>query len=660
MPDGNTKLLIHCNGVDGSISFTDSSASNHIVTANGNAQVDTAQLKFGTGSAQFDGAGDYLSIPDHADWDFGTGDFTIDFWIRWNTKSADDALVGLTTWNDGIYIMFFYNTDLRVYLAGTNQTFAWVPSLATWYHVAVVRTSGTVKAFVDGTQIGSDWANTGSVSSLGGAYIGQRSDGSDSFDGHIDELRISNTARWTANFTPETAEYNGESGGGSAGSGGSGNTFNINTGFGGMGMFDFGASNIRWLVVGAGTGIYASSNLGLAFVQVATSRTQTWQYFERSKNVLIATTDSYDSPLYWTGSANSFAALLNVSAPLAKHAINFQGFLILLNTSTNKRGFYYEDQNTQLTGDWADFFTFPSTADDEITVAVVLNKKLYVSTRYKLFRVTYVGGNPDWSYQEVKDWGFVPRTVKKLTVSNVGEVIVGLDYNRRLRLFDGSDDRIISDSVENDNRMCDFALQKIYTEGSGLKIAVAEMDRNEQTYKVCLAIGGSNFNTHMLSFSGRTMSFYVYSNQIWQSLAMAESADKLYLMAADSSGFIYMLDTANTDDGVAINDIYESPFYFSKSPSSVSKLHRSDFYFQPNSSNYLYYSDRTDFSSIFNFRERFEVTETQSLNIIKKSVNIPITSNVYQYQLMSSSNTAEPWRLNRTDTFLAEKGIGDT
>ena len=83
--DAYTVLLLHCNGVDESTTFTDSSGggvgSPHTVTAVGNAQIDTAQKKFDTGSALFDGTGDYLSLEDSDDWDFGTGDFTVDCWI---------------------------------------------------------------------------------------------------------------------------------------------------------------------------------------------------------------------------------------------------------------------------------------------------------------------------------------------------------------------------------------------------------------------------------------------------------------------------------------------------------------------------------------------------------------------------------------------------
>src|SRR3990167_4126243 len=81
----NTQLLLHCDGTDASTTFTDSGNTVHTVTANNSAQIDTAQKKFGTASGLFASAtSDNLSVPDHADWDFGTSDFTIDFWFRFN------------------------------------------------------------------------------------------------------------------------------------------------------------------------------------------------------------------------------------------------------------------------------------------------------------------------------------------------------------------------------------------------------------------------------------------------------------------------------------------------------------------------------------------------------------------------------------------------
>ncbi len=434
----------------------------------------------------------------------------------------------------------------------------------------------------------------------------------------------------------------------------------------GWASFDFGASALRWYCVAAGTGVYASSNLGLNFFTIATDRTSSYQYFDRSKNVMIMTSDAYDNVLYWSGSGGTYAAFLNISAPLAKYSVNFQGFLVLLNSNLRKRGFFYEDENSQLTGGFngiitaGGVFDLPSSADDEITAAIVLRKRLYVSTRYRLYRVTYVGGNPDWSFLELKQWGFVPRTVKKIVIRDVGEVIVGESWDRRIRLFDGADDRIISDNIENYNGMCDFAMRQISYAGSGLTTNFAETDPNTQTYRLCTTIGSTSAQTtHFLCLDGRTMAFYPYSNMPFQTMCMAESANQQFLMAVDRSGWIHMVDSGNTDkNATAINDIFDSSFLFEKSPSQLSKMQKVDLYFSVNSTGSIQYFDRTDFRSTFNLRKIINVNSSSLFVQHAESVNTPETANIYQYRLTSSSATTVPWRLNRADYFLTGLGIG--
>ena len=86
--DINTKLLLHLDGTDNSTTdadFIDSSASSHTVTQEGDAKLENTEKQFGETSAYFDGTGDYLSVPDSDDWEFGSGDFTIDFWVNFST-----------------------------------------------------------------------------------------------------------------------------------------------------------------------------------------------------------------------------------------------------------------------------------------------------------------------------------------------------------------------------------------------------------------------------------------------------------------------------------------------------------------------------------------------------------------------------------------------
>jgi len=87
----NVSLLLHGDGANGSTTIVDSSTSPKTVTAVGNAQISTAQSKFGGASLAFDGAGDYLTIPDDSSFDFGFNDFTIEGWIY--TQKADEYCV---------------------------------------------------------------------------------------------------------------------------------------------------------------------------------------------------------------------------------------------------------------------------------------------------------------------------------------------------------------------------------------------------------------------------------------------------------------------------------------------------------------------------------------------------------------------------------------
>lgn len=208
--DSYTKLLLHCDGADASTTFTDSSASAHTLTAVGNAQIDTAQSVFGGGAGLFDGTGDELTIPDSAVFDFGAGEFTVDFRIRF-VATTDQVFIGDIPGGTGVgsWCVFFATGALKiVYNSNVTLSNAWTPSTNTWYHVAVLRTGTNLMMFVDGTQIGSTQAFSATLDT--GArtwHIGAFTDAQYYVNGWIDELRVSNVARWTANFTPPTEAY---------------------------------------------------------------------------------------------------------------------------------------------------------------------------------------------------------------------------------------------------------------------------------------------------------------------------------------------------------------------------------------------------------------------------------------------------------------------
>lgn len=219
--DNYTKLLLHCDGTNGSTTFTD--VLNNVVTANGDAQINTTYKKFGTGSGLFDGTGDYLSLADSADWDFGTSAFTIDFWCKLN---SDDVSGFCGQYVDGDnYWEFNYNSAshkiwLSLKISGTQFAFSADYTADTnFHHYALVRIDNgnaatSWRIFVDGvsyglTLVAGNWSDTmptlAAVLSVGtclrdvGFFTG----------GYIDEFRVSKgVARWTTNFIPETSAYN--------------------------------------------------------------------------------------------------------------------------------------------------------------------------------------------------------------------------------------------------------------------------------------------------------------------------------------------------------------------------------------------------------------------------------------------------------------------
>ena len=213
-----TNLMIHGNVGTGQ-NFSDSSPSKHTITAGNDVTHSTTQSKFSGGSIYFDSDADYLSMPDSSDWDFGNGDFTIDFWLGYPTDTGAWAEVfsqgwvsGSDSWMIGIdwgttnKLKFIYTTDgsTDIPTAYTTSTI----STSAWTHIAVVRSTTTIKIYVNGIEEVSLGVATNTIyNSSKPLYIGQReiSVGSYDYVGYMDEIRITKgTALWTHAFTPPT------------------------------------------------------------------------------------------------------------------------------------------------------------------------------------------------------------------------------------------------------------------------------------------------------------------------------------------------------------------------------------------------------------------------------------------------------------------------
>lgn len=211
--DTYTKALLHMDGADASTTFTDESGKTW--TRAGDAQIDTAQSKFGGASGLFDGTGDWITTPDSADFYFD-GDFTVDFWIRCNSTVVTRWCGQWTDANNGWRLWNVDGTNMRFDIfSGGNAVVQIIcahgMSVDTWYHLALVKNGTDYRIYKNGTSIGSVTDADVMANYTGTFGIGYEGLGSTSpMNGWLDEFRISKgIARWTANFTPPTAAYSG-------------------------------------------------------------------------------------------------------------------------------------------------------------------------------------------------------------------------------------------------------------------------------------------------------------------------------------------------------------------------------------------------------------------------------------------------------------------
>jgi hypothetical protein len=212
--DSYTTLLIHFDGTDGDTA-DQTAATGQTVSLEGNAQLDTAQKQFGTASLLLDGTGDYATSDKC---DFGTGHFTIEMWVRFNSLSTSVFFSQRYDVKHQYYLQYDHSAK-RLYFTSYNGDSGasinnvvfdcytpWEPSVDTWYHIEVSR-GYAFYIFIDDemqsvthehpqviqTMPTISYASTiGSLWTSGG-YIYY-------FNGWIDELRVSTgIARHTAN-----------------------------------------------------------------------------------------------------------------------------------------------------------------------------------------------------------------------------------------------------------------------------------------------------------------------------------------------------------------------------------------------------------------------------------------------------------------------------
>ena len=208
----STSLLLNF----ANLGILDQTGINSISTINSAALSTTVKKRDVYRSMYFNGSTDYLSVQTTNAGDFGTGDFTVEFWMNATAAGTFVAVVGTQSiagsatagmWRisnrlssaNGIY--FSYTTGS----AFTDLTFSTTNyNNGAWHHVAACRASGTLRMFVDGVSVGTPTAVSQSLTSGQKVYVGFQAQDSQYYTGYLDNLRITKGyARYTTSFTPK-------------------------------------------------------------------------------------------------------------------------------------------------------------------------------------------------------------------------------------------------------------------------------------------------------------------------------------------------------------------------------------------------------------------------------------------------------------------------
>ena len=211
--DDNTLLLLHFEGTNASREFFDDTGtrSKLPISQVGDAQISTAEKKFGSSSLYLDGTGDYLQLTYTNSLILRLSDWCIEMWIYPQRNNVLQYLYeGANTTNVGAPTIQITSTGaLQWWTGGALRITGSANSVTTntWHHIAMVRTGNDHKLYLNGVQQSSTWTNSSTLNHLAAHKIGAAYNGTSPFQGYIDEVRVSRVARYTASFTPPTTAF---------------------------------------------------------------------------------------------------------------------------------------------------------------------------------------------------------------------------------------------------------------------------------------------------------------------------------------------------------------------------------------------------------------------------------------------------------------------
>ena len=236
--NSSVEKIITTTSTDASISIylpydsdlNDDSTNAHSGTASGSAAITTSVKKYGAGSLSLNGTSQYVSYANDADFQFGSGDFTIEAWVYQTAAAGSDSadrhsiVNRMASTSNRSFAVDIRDLDSKQKLVfgfsadGSNSheyRYDCDVTINTWHHIAIVREGSTVHGFLNGVKANFDFVSSTVLTEIGTETIyvgtsdlavGHRGLSSQYFQGYIDDLRIiKGTALYTTDFIAPTS-----------------------------------------------------------------------------------------------------------------------------------------------------------------------------------------------------------------------------------------------------------------------------------------------------------------------------------------------------------------------------------------------------------------------------------------------------------------------
>ena len=166
------------------------------------------------GSVFFHGGGQ-LDVTSNSDFAVGTGAYTAEVWFLSGLHSGENSIFGTFTASNYGFGMWhnannLYFEERQNSYSGDNPRITYDKfEEGYWYHLAMCRdsSSGTLRAYVNGVQIGSTTSNLRTIAGTA-PTIGENNAAANQCNGYISNIRFSNTELYPSGttFTPPTSE----------------------------------------------------------------------------------------------------------------------------------------------------------------------------------------------------------------------------------------------------------------------------------------------------------------------------------------------------------------------------------------------------------------------------------------------------------------------